>query len=1170
MQKPLPTIPFPPIEEESSMNFSDLFRRRDAALHWLNATQFLGGLNDSLFRMSVLIFLLGLNPASTDLMLSATTSIFALPFLLVAPFAGFLADRYSKSRLATLLKDAELVIMLLALPALAFRSAWLLYVFLLLMALQSALFQPVKEAMVPELVKDESLGSANGKIIFYFTLSGLFGIIVAPMLSGIGRSSGLGTFGILLPQFVCVLLALIGVFTSRRLWRVPAASPDLHPDFLLVRQWLNTYRWIRTQRMLSLAMLATVVFSMVVTFSQLNIISFAAARYRLGAEASVALAIFFSVGISLGALGSGHLSKRDPDIGVMPIGTTLFSVGVLLLGLLSPVLSVWLSGILLFAAGFGVGLFLVPFMTFLQWRLPMERRGEGFSFQSYCSWAGAILGALFFGGWSSMGVSPAVRFVLIALFSFLLSIGVFHTLRDFCVRMLVTFFVRLFYRVRTIGLENVPLEGPAMLIANHASYTDALLLGTTTHRRIRFMMSSAVLEKLQRYWFCRIVLRQYDVIPIHETDSPRKIAASLLDARKALHEGYLVCVFPEGGITRTGTIRAFKRGFEQIARNTKVPIIPIYMGGSWGTMYSYYSGRLLKRWWRGLFLRYPVTILFGKPLPTDTPAFRVRNAVMELSCDYFNARKDEHRSVAEAVVSVCRSNFRRPFCDDTSGMSFTWGKLLIASLILARALRKRTHSQAHIGILLPACCPNVLCNLAVALLGKCTVNLNFTIGKQAFASAIQQCDIRTILTSKKFVERFPDLPVPEGSYVFLEDLMNGVTKRQKISAALAAIFLPYRWMVASDRTAPDSLSTIIFSSGSTGEPKGVMLSQHNILSEVESLRMLLATSREDHITAALPFFHSFGLMGCLWYPLLTNVRVTYHTNPLDSPVIIDIIRTKASTMIWGTPTFLSLYLRRATKDDFKTLKIVLAGGEKLKQSLIDAYVEKFGIRPLEAYGATELSPGIAVSVPNGTGGGVVQAGYKDGRTGLPCAGIAMKVLDPDTGEELGPNRSGLLYLRGPNVMLGYFGRKDLTDEVIKNGWYCTGDIAFIDEDGFVALTDRLSRFSKIGGEMVPHVGVEEAFVKGAKLPENALAVTGVPDDRKGEKLVVLFTKECGTAEHLQHVIAEMDLPNLWRPAPADYHLVDHIPLLGTGKLDLAGIKRLALEVMENGVKAGDV
>ncbi len=208
-----------------------------------------------------------------------------------------------------------------------------------------------------------------------------------------------------------------------------------------------------------------------------------------------------------------------------------------------------------------------------------------------------------------------------------------------------------------------------------------------------------------------------------------------------------------------------------------------------------------------------------------------------------------------------------------------------------------------------------------------------------------------------------------------------------------------------------------------------------------------------------------------------------------------------------------------------------------------------------------MAPGIAVSVPPGTGGGIVQPGYKEGRTGLPCPGIAMKVVDPDTGAELGAGEPGLLYLRGPNVMLGYLGRQDLTDEVIdKDGWYCTGDIAFIDEDGFVALTDRLSRFSKIGGEMVPHLGVEEAMLAATGLPEGSLAVTGVPDDRKGEKLVVLYTPDCGDpawlADSLDHAEG---IPNLWKPARSDYRRVDAIPLLGTGKVDLAAIKRLARE-----------
>ena len=432
----------------------------------------------------------------------------------------------------------------------------------------------------------------------------------------------------------------------------------------------------------------------------------------------------------------------------------------------------------------------------------------------------------------------------------------------------------------------------------------------------------------------------------------------------------------------------------------------------------------------------------------------------------------------------------------------------------------------------------------------------------AFASAIRQCGLTTILTSRKFVERFPDLPVPEGTYVFLEDLMKGVPTAAKLGALLRAKLLPMRWMVRTDRTGPDSTAMVLFSSGSTGEPKGVMLSHHNVLSEVEALRMLLATSTADHMCAVLPFFHSFGLVGCLWYPLLTHVRATYHPNPLDAQTVIDIVRRNRSTLIWGTPTFLQLYQRRASREDFATLRVVLAGGEKLKDSLIQGYVEKFGVRPLEAYGATEMAPGIAVSVPPGTGGGVVQAGYKEGRTGVPCPGIAMKIVDPDTGAELGPNEPGLLYLRGPNVMLGYLGRQDLTDEVIdKDGWYCTGDIAFVDEDGFVALTDRLSRFSKIGGEMVPHQGVEEAIVSAAGLEEGKLAVTGLPDERRGEKLVVLYTPDCGDPEWLQQALDGVEgIPNLWKPAKADWHRVDAIPLLGTGKIDLAAVKRLAREI----------
>ena len=1134
-----------------------LRRRKEAAFRWLNATQFLGAFNDNLFKGFVTMFLILLIPEWKGFLLGGATILFAIPFLCFTAYAGFLADRFPKNRVTVALKYAELAVMSLAVPLFWLSAPWLLFAVLFLMSLQSALFSPTKYGIVPELVKKERLTEANSVLVMWSYLAIILGSAAAPGAAWLLRAKiGLAPNGAYtVSQLLCVLVAVAGVLTSTRVWRLPPANPRLHPDLLFVRRLWRTTAWVRRDRELLLAIAGTGLFSLVASFLQIDLVAYGVNTLGLSTEGAQFQFFYAAIGIAVGAWIAGRLSRRNVEMGLMPIGAGLLALGTFGLALRASPAPVAVAA-LVFSAGVGAGMFVVPLDTFLQMRLPADRRGEGLALNSFVSWIGVLLAGLLMVGGSALRLTARQGVWAMFAASTLLFLGALWTLRDFFVRMLVTIAVKSLYRVRTIGIENLPVDGPALLLANHSSYFDALLLCATTRRRIRFLMDPAMIE---RFRWLKPFLRLYRVIPVSSRSSPSQVARALKEARRALDEGYMVCVFPEGGVTRTGTIRAFHRGYERIVRGSDYPLVPIYMGGSWGTMYAYYGGQFLNDFHRPRLTRYPVTVVFGKPLPTHTDAFRVRRAVMELSCDWFNSRKDEHASLGETTVRTCRRYWRQPFADDTNGVKLTWGRSLVGGLVIAREIERRTRGSEHVGILLPSCCPAMLCNVAVALLGKSAVNLNFTVGTAAFASAIRQCNLTTILTSRKFVERFPDLPVPEGTYVFLEDLMKGVPTAAKLGALLRAKFLPLRAMVRTARTAPDSIAMVLFSSGSTGEPKGVMLSHHNVLSEVEALRMLLATSTADHMCAVLPFFHSFGLVGCLWYPLLTHVRATYHPNPLDAQTVIDIVRRNRSTLIWGTPTFLQLYQRRARPEDFATLRVVLAGGEKLKDSLIQGYVEKFGVRPLEAYGATEMAPGIAVSVPPGTGGGVVQAGYKEGRTGVPCPGIAMKIVDPDTGAELGPNEPGLLYLRGPNVMLGYLGRQDLTDEVIdKDGWYCTGDIAFVDEDGFVALTDRLSRFSKIGGEMVPHQGVEEAIVSAAGLEEGKLAVTGLPDERRGEKLVVLYTPDCGDPEWLQQALDGVEgIPNLWKPAKADWHRVDAIPLLGTGKIDLAAVKRLA-------------
>jgi acyl-[acyl-carrier-protein]-phospholipid O-acyltransferase / long-chain-fatty-acid--[acyl-carrier-protein] ligase len=251
------------------------------------------------------------------------------------------------------------------------------------------------------------------------------------------------------------------------------------------------------------------------------------------------------------------------------------------------------------------------------------------------------------------------------------------------------------------------------------------------------------------------------------------------------------------------------------------------------------------------------------------------------------------------------------------------------------------------------------------------------------------------------------------------------------------------------------------------------------------------------------------------------------------------------------------YLRRAKKEDFATLRLVVTGAEKLKGKLADAFQEKFGIRPMEGYGATELSPVITLSLPDVEIDGVRQHGAKEGSVGHPVPGVAIRVVDPESGKVLKPGEPGLLLVRGPNVMSGYLGRADKTSEAVRDGWYVTGDIGVMDEDGFIRITDRLSRFSKIGGEMVPH-GVVEDELHGRLGQGGVLAVTAVPDEKKGEKLVVIFTKGAADAETLQRHLAESALPNLWKPGRDCYLEVEGLPMLGTGKLDLKGLREMAL------------
>lgn len=1119
----------------------------------LFATQFQGAFSDNVFKF-LAIFLVSdlVTTTMRDQYISVVLAVFSLPFILFSMAGGFLADRFSKRSVVIGTKVAEVLIMGLGTYALVTQNLPFLVVVLFFMSAQSAFFGPSKYGLLPELLAENRLSWGNGFLGLGTFLAIISGGVAAGLLYEHFGARQLWS-GVLLVGLACA-----GLTTSLGITKLPPADPNrkFRVNFL-GDLWANL-RSIGADRVLTLAILGSVYFWFLgALFGEPTIFIYSTDVLHLSETQVALLRACLAIGIALGSGTAGFLSGRKIETGLVPLGALGLIMCAALLAL--PGLTPWQVAVLLGLLGFSGGFYIVPINALIQHRPDPRRKGSVIATNAWLtSLAVFIASGVFWVLRTGFKLEPGTIFLVGAIVTLL---GTFFALRqapEALIRMVLWLVTRTLYRVRVLGRDHIPARGGALFVCNHLSLADALLLQASTDRPIRFIMFKGIYERpLIKPW-----AKATKAIPISSELRPREMIQSLRTASDAIRAGEVVCIFAEGQITRIGQLLPFRRGFQKIMKDVEAPIVPVALDGVWGSLFSLEKGHFTWKWPRQIPHR--VTVNYGKPLPHTATPFEVRQLVQELMAQAWRSRRAHMQPLHRAFVKTARRHPLRCAMADAQNAKVSFGSALVRTLVLARRLRAAWAGQQMVGLLLPPSVAGALANWAALLCGKVPVNLNYTLSDSSLASCVRQCDIETVLTSRTFLEKVK-LNVP-GKVVFLEDLFHQSppTTGEKLIALLQAGLCPTglieRSLGGAHKARLDDLATVIFSSGSTGEPKGVMLSHYNVKSNIEQLGQVFAPTGEDCFLGVLPFFHSFGFTGTLALPAVLGVRVAYHPNPLDAKTIGELVCEHQVTFLLATPTFLQFYMRGCTPEQFGSLRLVAVGAEKLPERLASAFEEQFGIRPYEAYGCTECSPAVTVNTHDFRAAGFRQVGAKKGKIGHPLPGVCVRIVDPATGEPRPVGEPGLLLVRGPNVMRGYLGKPEKTAEVLRDGWYTTGDIATMDEDGFLQITDRMSRFSKIGGEMVPHIKVEEKLHELVGATEQIFFVAGVPDEKKGERLVVLHKLTEAQLQPCLEKLAQSDLPNLWKPRADAFFHVDAFPLLGSGKLDLRSVRETALQL----------
>ena len=1097
-------------------------------------------------------------------------ALILLPFIFLFSPAGFIADKYPKVKVIEYASAAAIGITTLILLSYTMGWFWVAFGLTFILAAQSAIYSPAKYGLIKEMTGNENLAPANALVQAVTIVSILSGaVIYSIFFESLLQDRSIEPSEILTyiapVGFLLIGASIVEYLLARRLVKkFKAVEVDESMTFE-AKEYQNLHYLKANLKVIKendVVWLSIIGLSILWGVSQVVLAIFGEyLKTTLGVTDTVTaqgLLALSGLGMIVGSMVVGRVSKNYIETGIIPLGALGVTVALFIMPTLS---SLWALGSTLFLFGFSAGLFIVPLNAMIQFATPSAILGKilaGNNFMQNVSMFGFLILTALFGYFQ---ISSASLFYIIATIA-LIGMGyTFIKLPQSLIRYVVRMIIGFKYRLHVDGLKNIPADKGVLLLGNHVSFLDWAILQMAYPKQIRFVMERSYYEK----WYVKPFLDFFGVIPI----SSRGSKGALALVTEALNRGETVALFPEGHLSRNGHLGAFQRGFEVATKDAKDAIIvPFYLRGLWEDNFSYASQKMKRK------KSKDISVTFGAELDVHYAANEVKKSVFDLSVQSWKAYADTLPSIQKAWIASAKEQGKKLCMADSTGVEVSGDRFITGTVMMASALKPMLRESQNIGVLLPTSVGGSMGNMALLSLSKTVVNLNYSSGEASLLHALKIANITTIVASQQFATKLKakgfDLTevLSTVEVIYLEDIKAKMSKAKGLFTLMMVKILPtslLSLLYVKDAKLDDT-AAILFSSGSEGTPKGIELSHRNMMGNIKQAITLINPNDNDVMLGTLPIFHSFGLTVTTLLPLIEGIPVVCHPDPTDGFGIGKMAAKYEASMLFATATFFRLYTRNKKLHPlmFKNLRMVIAGAEKLPQEIRDDFKKKFGHDIYEGYGATETTPVASINIPDVLmqDSWKPQIGHKVGTVGLPVPGSSFKIVDPESFEELATGEEGMILIGGTQIMKGYIGDPEKTASVIKEldgiRWYITGDKGRLDEDGFLTIVDRYSRFAKVAGEMVS-LGLVEGEVRKILGEEDQVSVTAIPDAKKGEKLILLLEGDM-EVEELQSKVKELGLNPLF--VPSEYYKVEELPKLGTGKADFKGLKKLAQELSD--------